>query len=671
MSAPLTLSAGSSRLLITPEGRLEFQVGDAAPWVGNGPLCILHYYDRQHPRAQSVPVPWQEAHGYGTPGTASLSPTSEVAFAQPDPLTILATVKMPGQFISFTLRFALRGDGGGFTVAISEVGESHRLYRILAIEVLPGFGAAATGEPGYLTLPNWSGCQTFFDKDYPREVRQSVYSSNDEWEHVCNMPVFGITRDHGTLCGILARGDYDAQLVCRVHWEREHANGVHPQFVYRWQQQDELIPGPREIRYSFAAKVHPAGEGYAFCGGEYRRFLRAERTLQSWDEKAALRPEAGDFRGRFFLKIFMAYKDPHPEGTGAYHSTCTIAEAQQIIERCLASGMRKLAVTLVGWGQDGHDGKCPTYLPVDDRVGGDEAMRGLISWCRAHDVMLGVHTSHNAAYPCSDEFDPADLVRHRTGEYWESVIWSGGQAHLLCPSIFVERDARRELDGLAALGFHGHHHFDAVGSFMTCHDPAHPVTSREAFAGLVRQQFAMAHATMGSVSTEMPFGPYFGMVDGFFASYQQPYPWHRASTVGRWFLDRSVPLLTCVVHGSISCCQAGAGTRRDLLTALANGNTPQCEVCMRPSPVFGIPAYDWVADRLPEVYRFFYGPDGVTTRLGRHWITSHRQIVPDVTETIYSDGSRVLVNLSPNPFAGIPAEDFRIERSALAAAGVG
>ena len=139
-------------------------------------------------------------------------------------------------------------------------------------------------------------------------MRQTIYSSNDQWEHVCNAPVFGITRDQGTLCGIVAEGDEDAQLVCRRHWEAAQANSVHPHLVWRWQQQDELIPGVRRVRYRFAHPDSPQGEGYAFVGVQYRRFLRTERGVQTWAEKGRARPEALVYAKNFFLKIFMAYK---------------------------------------------------------------------------------------------------------------------------------------------------------------------------------------------------------------------------------------------------------------------------------------------------------------------------------------------------------------------------
>lgn len=657
------LNASGSTLTLSDQGKLTFRIDGGAAWENHGPLLVVHYYDRQHPRAQQALVPGGDSHAYGTAGTLSLSAKGilHVAPAGPGELKIQAVVQ--GAQIQIDLRIVMEASGRGFRVVIDEGGgrEDHpRLYRLLGIEVLPEFGAARTGEAGYLTLPNWFGCQTFFNADYPREVRQSIYSTNDQWEHVCHMPVFGITRSQGTLCGIVAAGDVNANLVCRRHWERQQANSVHPHLVYRWEQSDEIIAGPREVRYSFAPPNYEFGEGYVFLGREYRRMLQQERGLLTWAQKAARRPEAMDYCERFFLKIFMAYKDPNPQGTGPYHCTCTFDEAIEILAACQARGMKKITAVLVGWGQDGHDGQVPTYLPVDDRVGGEAGMRKIVQWCREHDVLLGVHTSHHGTYTCSPEFNLDEVVRHRTGEYWESVIWSGGQVHQMCPTHAL-RYVRRDLPALAALGLHGHHHYDAVGSFMTCHDKRHPVTLRQQYIDAVREEFRIALDTMGSVSTEMPFGPYFDLVDGFFHSFVNPYGWHRASSVGQYFYDRTAPLLSVVLHGSVNCGQHCSDERDWLLEALDMGLTPQFEVCMRPSPAFGIPAYTGKADMLAKVYDFCYGPAGVIGPLTGATIEGRWELAPGVTKTLYSGGKTVRVNRSGQAFGDLPAGSYKVE----------
>jgi hypothetical protein len=663
-----TLKSGGSSLGIDERGGLEFLLAGRRRW-GTTALCVLHYYDRQHPRAEQVPVPHDQAHALGTAGTLSMSARGVMDVRQLDERTAAVDIAFDAILLRVALRIELAEDGQGFDVTVPADGVREDVaaqFRLLGLEILPAFGAARTGEQGYLTLPNWSGCQTFFDKAYPREVWQTIYSSNDQWENTCNAPVFGITRSQGTLCGLIAAGDEDAQLVCRRHWEAAQANSAHPYLVWRWAQEDDCIPGPRQVRYRFAHPDCAEGEGYAFVAAQYRRFLRAERGVMAWADKGKVRPEAPDFAARFLMKIFMAYKEPHPDGQGAYHCACTCEEARQILEQCQARGMKKLTVALVGWGQDGHDGKCPTYLPVDERVGGAGGMAKLIAWCRERDIQLCVHASYHAAYRCSPEFDERDCIQHRNGEVWRSVIWSGGREHRLCPRVALERYIRRDLSALAGMGLHGHHHFDCIGGFMCCHSPRHPVPRRSDFMEQVREQFRAALATMGSVSTEMPFGQYFGVVDGFWTMYSRPGSHQRACPMGRYFLDRGVPLIELALHGSHACTE-GVGpraddplARRQMAEFLAHGLRPHVEVCARASATFGIPAYSDRAELMAEAYRLAHGPDGYVTRLGMLDIAGRWEPAPGITRTLYSDGTEVWVNLSEEDFDGIPAGEFRV-----------
>lgn len=652
-----TLSAGGSRLQLFEGGALTFSLHGKHHWHTDGPLCVLHYYHREHPRAQATIVP--SDNNMGNAGTPSLMVKSVLSITPVSDREALILADLETMQIQVTMRLTLRADGSGFNLTLDPEGlhENHpRLYRILGVEILPEFGAARTGEQGYMTLPNWFGTQFFFDKSYPREVWETIYSSNDQWENVCNMPIFGITRAQGTLCGIVAQGDFDAQLVCRAHWETRQANSVHPYLVYRWQQQDEIMAEPREVRYTFAPPDYQHGEGYVFCGKEYRKFLYKERGLKTWAQKESERPEATDYLDRFFLKIFMAYKDPQPAGDGPYHVCTSFEEVQTILSALLERGVSKLAVMLVGWGQDGHDGKPPTRFPVDERLGGETAMRQLNEWCQAHDIMLGVHDSYGASYTCSPEHNLDDLVHHRTGEYWETMIWSGGQSHTICASVFLEKHTKRDIPKISALGLHGHHHIDAIGAFMPCFSPLHPVPRRQDYVGYIREMFKIASANMGSVSTEMPFGPYFDVVDGFFHSYVHPSPWHLAADIGRYFFDRSVPLLTVTLLGSIKCCQASA----NLPEMIDIGVSPQHEVCAHASPVFGIPVYTRVLDEIERRYKFFYGPEQLSARINRLTVEGRWELTPEVHETRYSDGTVIRVNQSDQPYEDLQPGEFKL-----------
>jgi hypothetical protein len=355
-----------------------------------------------------------------------------------------------------------------------------------------------------------------------------------------------------------------------------------------------------------------------------------------------------DYQDRFFLKIFLASKKPQADGQGPYRINCTFDETRQILQQCLDRGMKKLAVMLVGWNQDGHDGMRPTQFPIDQRLGGEQGLKQLLAWCREHDILLGVHDGYRAAYSCSPEFEINDLIRHRTGEYWQSIIWSGGQCHVLCPRVFLDKFVKRDIPVFRELGLYGHHHVDAIGSFMTCHSKDHPVEKRQDYVGYIRQMFEYINQQIGSVSTEMPYGMYFDVVDGFFHSYSKPSKWHRASAVGRYFLDRVVPLLTIVLHGSVNCLESIKAYQDQPLSWLALGMAPQHEVCQRQTKDFGIPAYSQVADTMADIYHLYYGPKGYRPRLSRLTIEGYWEIGDGVTRTLYSDGTEVQVDLNTN-----------------------
>ena len=660
-------STGTRRTLndavieISAEGFFTF-VNASGKWEHRGPLLQLNYYDRQHPRAQAVALPSVNSVAFGTPGTLSLSCTGVFEIMPSGKNEIVLKAIFKEAEITIPIRFTLEEDGSGFRVSFdwNEIEENHpMLYRVLSVEVLPQFNAAVTGEPGYLILPNWSGVQMFFDKTVSRELRQTVYSSNDQWEYCCNMPVCGIHRNSGTMALLITGGENDAKLVCRQHYEKDRVNSVHPEMVVRRQQEDEPIAGMRETRYSFAAAASHRGEAYVFVARQYRSWLYREKGLLTWRQKAEKRPEAIDYRDRFFLKFFMGYKEPHPEGKGTYHATATFAEVREILEDLLANGVNRLCAILVGWNIDGHDGMPPTRMPVDSRLGGEAAMKELIAWCKTRNIMLGIHDSHGAAYSCSPEFDINDLIRHRSGEYWESVIWSGGQAHRICPAVFLKKYVRRDIGEVAALGIHGHHHIDAVGSFMPCYSKDHPLPLRSQTIECCREMFNIATSVMGSVSTELPYGSYFDVIDGIYHCYKNPSPWHLASPAAL-FRDRSIPLLHIALHGSVKLSM-GIKTGKDQVAEMASwGIAPQWEVGMRASPHFGIAAYPAVKDQLIDVYRRSYGEEGYCLDTEALPIENYREISAEIQETEFENGVVLTVNRGKTPAKNLPPRSVTI-----------
>ena len=99
-----------------------------------------------------------------------------------------------------------------------------------------------------------------------------------------------------------------------------------------------------------------------------------------------------------------------------------------------------------------------------------------------------------------------------------------------------------------------------------------------------------------------------------------------------------------------------------MLELLDLGLAPRYEVCMRPSPEFGIPAYDDKADMLADAYDFSFGPEGYMHRTGKLDIDARRDLAPGVSRTRYSGGTQATVNRSNEVFDGIEPMNVRWDR---------
>jgi hypothetical protein len=147
----------------------------------------------------------------------------------------------------------------------------------------------------------------------------------------------------------------------------------------------------------------------------------------------------------------------------------------------------------------------------------------------------------------------------------------------------------------------------------------------------------------------MPFGQYFDVMDGYFHSHSHPANFLRGCPIARYFLDDIVPLLGIALHGSHNCGESiahktPAGDKR-MAELQSLYLAPSCEVCMRPSPEFGISSYHGKEEMMAEACAFAFGPDGYMTKLNQLDIEGRWELAPGVTKTRYSDGTEITVNL--------------------------
>jgi len=508
-----------------------------------------------------------------------------------------------GKVFSFTLHGEFRPDLGAVEISIpydSVIEHDTSYARLMRIDLLPGFCAAAPGDDGYLVLPCLAGVLHRFNHTVSREERITLYAEQEQWAMRSNFNCIGMQRDHVSWCAIVTQGDYDAEAVVRSHFGEEASYSVHIGLVYRWDASDKIIGGDRALRYYF---LDPAEGGWAAFARCYRDFLRKERGVRTWHEKYAQHPKVDAYAHGFSMKIFQGCKTPDLGGRGKYQSATSFAEARQILELLQSEGIATITAELVGWNYEGHDGRYPTRFPVNPVEGGEEALKALIAWGSTNDVIVSMHDNALDSYEIGADFSHDDGIVLRDGSLWRNVPWCGGFNWRMCPLKSI-RHVHRDYPRMKELGVDGHYYVDALAAFKTCHSPDHPADRRQFIEG-VREILSFTRGLFGTLGLEVPFGPYFDLMDGVYID-ESAKGMSAFTDFGPHFVDEVVPFLPIALHNSVRYHRGSDATEgiSGALRCLAWGSMPFIEVSARPvAESHSIPAYPKFAEFAREAYR--------------------------------------------------------------------
>lgn len=160
---------------------------------------------------------------------------------------------------------------------------------------------------------------------------------------------------------------------------------------------------------------------------------------------------------------------------------CTFARVKDIVNELKSAGVDKAQLCLIGWNKSGHDGRYPQIFPVEEKLGGEEGLRDLISYAQAKGYQIVCHTNSTDCYSIAEDFSENIVIHKKDGSLeYEETPWSGGRMYHLCPKKAVEF-AKRDLPKIAELGFKGIHYIDVMSviSLRKCYHPEHPVHQGE------------------------------------------------------------------------------------------------------------------------------------------------------------------------------------------------
>lgn len=329
---------------------------------------------------------------------------------------------------------------------------------------------AKCGDEGYFVIADADAkgsrlCRFNNKKDGERVYKQNL------------MPIFGVKKADFSVLGIAVGYAHEFHIVFGV---KDGEYYIYPRFMLYGLKPYEDI--------SIRLVKLPKGATYSDMGVYYRNYQLENGKAQPLSEKIKKREALQYCVEAPEIRIRMGWKPAPPtvleqtvENEPEMKVACTFERVMDLIDELKVQGVDKAQICLVGWNKSGHDGRWPQIFPVEEKLGGEEKLKKLISYAKANGYRIVCHTNSTECYNIADTFSKDLVVKNQDGTLRENnLAWSGGRAYDLCPSKAYEI-AKKELPKIRDLGFLGLHYIDvlSVVPLRWCFDKEHPVNPKE------------------------------------------------------------------------------------------------------------------------------------------------------------------------------------------------
>ncbi len=361
--------------------------------------------------------------------------------------------------------YAVTEKNGTYTVKKEDVSEN-----VEYIDIINEDFFANEGEKGYYVIADSDNKGSRLCLFNQKENGERVYKQN-------LMPIFGVKKENGCTLVIVEGMKYEFYLVFGVKDKRYY---IYPRFMLS-------LKVPYEDIVLKTVELGKDAE-YSEIAVEYRKYQLDTGNCIPISKKAAERPELDYAVSAPEIRIRMGWKPAPctilhqtPENEPEMKVTCTFARVREIIDELKKQGVDKAQICLVGWNKSGHDGRYPQIFPVEERLGGEKALRDLLAYAKENGYSIVCHTNSTDCYSIAEEFSYDMVIKNPDKSLSiNSDRWSGGRMYNLCPK-FAWEFAKRDLPKVADMGFRGLHYIDvmSVVPLRACFDKNHPSDKKQ------------------------------------------------------------------------------------------------------------------------------------------------------------------------------------------------
>lgn len=601
----------------------------------------------------------------------------------------LSTSSCDDPVFNVNVYYRLEGKDLVVEVPLSEL-EYRDDYPIVALDILPYFGAGGTEDEGFMLVPEGGGAIINFNNG---KVTQNYYYANlYGWnmathrteivqETRTHFNVFGISKADDSFICIMEDGNAYGTVVADISGKVNSYNSANAQYkiAHRAQYdigdrftgnmfvyQDELPDENLVNRYRFVDSGSYVDMAKTY--GEYLVEKYPDEFTMNDDTEAPLAVEIVGAVDK--VTQVMGVPASRPLKLTSYK------EADEIVTALKGSGINNMHVKLSGWANGGIRQELMTDVKLISALGKGKDLKNFVSNANANGIPVYLDGVTDYAYH-SDFFDgfmvSRDAARYVTDEEVELYPFSKvtyGQReseepyYLLKPSVI-----QKVVDELSdtAKKYSANVSFRDIGRDLSSAYNEEEITSRQAtLLKQIEQVKAIKAEGMGvMINTGNEFlAPYVDIVTG-----------NDLKGTEYTIIDSFVPFYQLAVHGYLNytgeALNLTQNMQNELLNSVEYGAGLYFTVMKESSfalqktlysEYFGA-SYDAWKDEIVEIYTRYNNELGHTYN---QKMVNHEYVGSNVACTTYEDGTKVYVNYTYEDYAingiKVPARDYLVVR---------
>jgi hypothetical protein len=559
-------------------------------------------------------------------------------------------------------------------------------YPLYTLELFPYFGAAPSGERGYMLVPDGSGGLIYLDgdKSYATAYNQPVYGVDQSIMPLAvrtvqpnriTLPVFGMKNGDRAMVAMIEQGEAFASVRADVPRNNKAYSSVYPQFIVLPVGQIEAAGG---VPYLIGTNVELAlfnnypderYQGlmqvrYSFLSGEEANYVGMARRYQDYlvDRYGLQRVRVED-NMPFYLELIGGIDVNRPV-LGAPRSVVepmtTYTEALEIVGELLRRGVAGIRLKYTGWMRGGYRHIYPDEAPLEGKLGTRRDFQALVSYLSEHGVEFFPEVSLTVVYrnglldgfvssrDTAFRLDTEMAVSHDYDLASNRAI-SGSAVYNLSP-LRLDSLVDRFLSSYLQYGVKGialRHMGSQVGSDFR----EKRTLDRQGAVGIFQQQ--MQKLTDVGLDIMVDGGNEYSLQSARHVLNLPLDASHQSKIV-----DESVPFYQIALHGFIDYAgnplNYSTDYKMSVLKSIETGAYPFFQWIYRDNSVLKGTAYDYLMsvnyniwiDRAVELY---HEASKVLLEVQGQTIVDHQRILDGVYVTSYEGGARVVVNYNRQP----------------------